>query len=283
MLRKVISSCSSFGVRCVRKRNRFRGLGDRRGEARGGKLGVVAAPTPPHAPPWLLVASNETPAGRWAKLPRGFTTRMTDIYHITQHDNLVRIIEHGLLLCDRRRVELGLEPVNIAYAHLKERRAETPVPLPPGGTLDRYVPFYFAPRSPMLYVNWKQKNRSSNGQVCIVHLRSSCEAVAGANLRFTFTDGHATMQPLTSFYGKIGDLGKIDWSVMKSKMWTDTPSQPDRRRRRQAEFLVHQSFPWTLVQEIGVINENVKQVVETIVSSAAHRPSVVVRRDWYYE
>lgn len=185
-------------------------------------------------------------------------------------------------MCDKRRGTLDVQPISIAYPHIKERRAQTSVPMTPYGTLDEYVPFYFAPRSPMLYVNWKEKNPSEYGEVCIVHLVSDCEAVAEARLKFTFTDGHATMQPLTSFYGRLGDLDKIDWSVMESRMWTDTPSQPDRRRKRQAEFLVHQSFPWALVHEIGVINQNVEQVVEAMVASAAHRPSVVVRREWYY-
>ena len=79
----------------------------------------------------------------------------TPIFHITHVENLASIIREGGLRCDREAAERGLAEVGIAHQHIKDRRAGRRVPLPPGGTLDDYVPFYFAPRSPMLYSSFR--------------------------------------------------------------------------------------------------------------------------------
>lgn len=48
-----------------------------------------------------------------------------------------------------RRQRIGY--TNIAHQNIQDRRAYRQVPFDPGGVLHDYVPFYFAPRSPMLY------------------------------------------------------------------------------------------------------------------------------------
>jgi hypothetical protein len=42
-------------------------------------------------------------------------------------------------------------PISIAYEGIQQRRSEIEIPIPPYGILHDYIPFYFAPRSPMLY------------------------------------------------------------------------------------------------------------------------------------
>lgn len=69
---------------------------------------------------------------------------------------------------------------------------------------------------------------------------------------------------------------------MKSKWWSDTLEDMDRKRRRQAEFLVHNFFPWELVTKIGVIDAAVAEQVSGILQGAEHRPAVVVESSWYY-
>lgn len=69
---------------------------------------------------------------------------------------------------------------------------------------------------------------------------------------------------------------------MKSKWWNDTVEDMDRKRRRQAEFLVHDFLPWKLVTKIGVIDKGVAEQVNEILQGAAHRPAVVVKGSWYY-
>ena len=54
----------------------------------------------------------------------------------------------------------------------------------------------------------------------------------------------------------------IDWELMESKYWHDTDEDNSRKRRRQAEFLIHKFCPWRLVREIGVMNNDVKIKVQ---------------------
>lgn len=84
---------------------------------------------------------------------------MTDIYHITHISNLPSIIQHGGLYCDNLIPQRNLHPQGIAHQHIKERRARRIVNVAAGGTLADYVPFYFAPRSPMLYAAPQRQRR----------------------------------------------------------------------------------------------------------------------------
>lgn len=89
------------------------------------------------------------------------------------------------------------------------------------------------------------------------------------------------MVSLSDFFTDTARLADLDWPVMQLTYWNDTSQEPDRARRRQAEFLVHQGFPWALVTEIGVIDEDRRQEVRGILG-AGGSAAVVVRRNWYY-
>jgi ssDNA thymidine ADP-ribosyltransferase, DarT len=119
------------------------------------------------------------------------------------------------------------------------------------------------------------------GQTPILHLVSSSSAVRNAQLPFTFTEGHAEMG-YSDFFSDLDDLDKIDWGVMRAVYWNDTDEDGDRKRKRQAEFLIHQFFPWNLIERIGVVDNDTRQAVEAILANREHRPTVTVRRDWYY-
>lgn len=206
----------------------------------------------------------------------------TSIYHITHIDNLGSIVAAGGLVCDRKRQERQIACQGIAHQHIKGRRAARKVPIPPGGTLADYVPFYFAPRSPMLYaIHSGVVANYPAGQRPILHLVSSAETAA-ASLRCIYTDGHAEIA-FSAFHADIRQLGAVvDLALMASTYWNDTPEHPDRKRRRQAEFLVHQFFPWSLVESVGVADQQMKQVIDKMLEGAEHRPPVQVRPRWYY-
>ena len=207
---------------------------------------------------------------------------MTAIYHITHIRNLPNILADEGLWCDQIVSVRRLAQVGIAHQHIKERRARKVVPVAPGGVVADYVPFYFAPRSPMLYViNKGGVEGYKDGQQPIVHLISSAEVVQIAGLRFTFTDGHAEMN-ISRFFTDLRDLNQIDWNIMRAGYWVDTREDGDRRRRRQAEFLVHQFFPLALVERIGVINQSMAEQVSRLLEPLAQQPAIRVEPAWYY-
>jgi len=145
------------------------------------------------------------------------------------------------------------------------------------------VPFYFANRAPMLYsIHTGCVQGYAGGQVSVVYLCSSAEGVARMIDDWCFTDGHA-VEAITSFYDSLSQLGKLDWKVIESWSWGNRDDDLDRKRRKQAEFLVPRFFPWQAVDRVGVIDRTMKTRVEGVIAGAEHRPPVSVRRKWYYD
>jgi hypothetical protein len=123
----------------------------------------------------------------------------------------------------------------------------------------------------------------SGGQSDVVYLVSTAQLVAQSGSEFVFTNGHGTMA-VTDFFDDLDELVEVDWQVMRLQYWNDTPTDPDRKRRRNAEFLVHGSFPWTLVADVVVMTNAIKTKIEAFFDelAVAHRPDVNVCRGWYY-
>ena len=204
------------------------------------------------------------------------------LYHITHLDNLRGILRGGCLSCYRQMNDGGLHPVNIAYPGIQDRRAMTFVPCGSGGVLHDYVPFYFAPRSPMLYaLHRNQVEGYSGGQTPILHLVTSVARLVETGHRFVFTDGHATMR-FSRFFTDVADLDQIDWLLMQEPYWNDTPEDPDRKRRRQAEFLVYNRVSWPALIGIGVIAPHIEARVNAILAEHGITLPVRVRYQWYY-
>ena len=207
---------------------------------------------------------------------------MTYIYHVTHLRNLKSILESDCIWCDSEIKTRSIETQGIAYEAIKQRRARRPVPTCRQGYLSDYVPFYFAPRSPMLYaIHCGTVENYQEGQSSVLHLVSKVETVIEKQLPFTFTNGHAEMMP-TEFYESLDDIDKIDWKLMKAEFWNDTEDDINRKWRRQAEFLVHNHFPIELVAGIGVISEEIKSQVEEILRIFKKEITVAVLPQWYY-
>ncbi|MBP0017595.1 MAG: DUF4433 domain-containing protein [Cyanobacteria bacterium SBLK] len=120
---------------------------------------------------------------------------LLDIYHIAHIHNLLSIIEAGGLFAKNR---LKRDYTNIANNEIQHNRTYTRVPCASGGTLHDYVPFYFAPRSPMLHaVNGGKEYTGYQNN--ILHLVVKTDAIARESIPFAFTDGHAAMKYLSFF------------------------------------------------------------------------------------
>src|SRR5690625_3615100 len=73
------------------------------------------------------------------------------LYHITHISNLESIIKQGSLWSHAQIKEHTIHYIDVANHDIQSRRERTKIPVGAGGYLHNYVPFYFAPRSPMLY------------------------------------------------------------------------------------------------------------------------------------
>ncbi len=119
-------------------------------------------------------------------------------------------------------------------------------------------------------------------QAAVLHLVSSVKTASTTGQAWCFTDGHAELG-ITEFSDDLDRMDEfVDAEIMQGQYWNDTPDQPDRKRRRQAEFLVREGFPWKLIHEIGVYDAVVAAKVGKLIAHEAHKPRVVVQSEWYY-
>lgn len=206
------------------------------------------------------------------------------IYHITHVDNIPSIIARGGLLSDSGMALRGGPAAPIGMPSIKHRRLTLPLTCHQGDCVGDYVPFNFCPRSVMLFVIFKANDPSlmyRGGQDPIVHLEADLHEVVNwadaTGRRWAFSLANAGAQ-YVEFRASLADLHELDWSAIAA---VDFRS-PDVKEGKQAEFLVHDFFPWDLVTRIGVHSIGVKSQADTALSAATHHPKVEVRRGWYY-
>ena len=207
------------------------------------------------------------------------------IYHITHMDNLPGVIERGCLWSEARCLAEDCQCTIVGMSKIKHRRLqEIVVDCHPGTTVGQYVPFYFCPRSVMLYILHRGNHPDIDyrgGQQPIVHLQADFkQAVRWAGevgRRWAFSDRNAGAF-YASFFRDLAGLGEINWDAVRAIDWRD----PAVQEGKQAEFLMLDSFPWELVDAIGVIDQQTRADVNRILERAEYKPLVNVRPDWYY-
>lgn len=201
------------------------------------------------------------------------------IWRIVHRDNLPWILDNGLH-CGNSAVKAP-NWVNIGNPELIDKRANHPVPLPPGGLLNDYVPFYFTPFSPMLrniQTGWGGIQRRPNEEIVI--LVSSLHQIAGLGLPFLFTDSHAFYQ-WAVFYADLADLDKIDWPLLQRRDFKRDPDDPAKFERYQAEALIHQHLPMSGLLGIVCYTEALKQGIEQEIQARNLNLPVYARTGWY--
>lgn len=208
----------------------------------------------------------------------------TPVLRFTHVDNLETIIRRGGLHAPNHVPDDGLTYRFCHSAEVQSARAEVPIHLGPGGTIHDYVPFYFGYLSPMM-LNLKtgRVEGYSEGQDPLIYLVSSAQAIEDAGMKFVYSDGHG-LATFTDWFEDLDKLDAVDWTVVNLRYWKDDINDMDRQRKKQAEFLVYKCCPWSLVQEIVVIDSTLQQRVESILAAFPKEQRKVVRTDqnWYY-
>lgn len=93
--------------------------------------------------------------------------------------------------------------------------------------------------------------------------------------RWAFTDSNAGSYHFND-YADLSQLDRIDWNAVQADYWQDC------REQKQAEFLIENSFPWELVDQIGVHSDKIYRQVVKFLEGKGHRPQVEIKPEWYY-
>jgi ssDNA thymidine ADP-ribosyltransferase, DarT len=211
------------------------------------------------------------------------------IYHIVHVDRLASIIGDGWLWSDAEIVATQRPGTTIGMSGIKARRLnELQLSSHPGLYVGQCVPFYFCPRSIMLYLIHRANHEELSyrgGQGPIVHLESDLRATVGwaaqNRLRWAFTLSNAGARYFED-RSDLNDLGEVNWEAVTTNRWSGLNISRQVKEGKQAEFLVERCFPWTLVERVGLHSRGVAQQVADAMGAAAHRPIIEIRTDWYY-
>lgn len=177
------------------------------------------------------------------------------LFRITHIENLALLAQYGSIPPPTHQLE-GYK--FIGDKDLTQRRRERKVPIDPGGKIHEYVAFYLGPCTPMLYQITRQGKVQPEE---IIYLCVPFLEIEQLQLRYVFTDGHSHAH-LTSWYNDKKDLDKLDWEVVCTSDWRNTEDDPDRKRRKQAEFLVKGEVPLSSVKYIVTHNQHIARQVE---------------------
>lgn len=206
------------------------------------------------------------------------------IYHIVHGDRLPSITKDGGLICDAVMATRQNVGTTIGMSNIKGRRLQQQLPCYPDSCVGDYVPFYFCPRSVMLYLIHRANHPElsyKGGQQPIVHLELDLYSVidwADSNKRrWAFSLSNAAAY-YTQFRADLNRLDEINWDAVAANNW----SQSEIKEAKQAEFLVHGTVPWRLVSRIGVISSQIGNRVARAISAASYKPRIEVIPSWYY-
>ncbi|MEM0655484.1 DUF4433 domain-containing protein [Klebsiella huaxiensis] len=206
------------------------------------------------------------------------------IYHILHIDRLRSVIAEGLL-CDEQISQRNNAGTVIGMSSIKQRRlTELTLNCYPDLYIGQCVPFYFCPRSVMLYLIYRGNHQDlgyHGGQEPVLHLEADLYTVMDwveqNRQRWAFTLSNAGAVYVES-HCQRDQLDQLNWEAIHTSRWSGNGLMEPK----QAEFLVERHFPWHLVERIGVHSRAIYQQVANILPPNGHRPPIEVKGEWYY-
>lgn len=210
------------------------------------------------------------------------------IYHILHVDRLPSIITDGHLWCDAEIIRREPPGTAIGMNHIKQRRLKLPLTSYPDLHVGHCVPFYFCPRSIMLYLIHQGNHLDMTyheGQSSIIHLEADLHAsIAWAtknHKRWAFTLSNAGGRDFED-RNDLAQLNEINWDAIGASQWSGDGIASTIKYHKQAEFLMEYSFPWDLVERIGVHSKTIGQQVLDVLNLGDYQPRVEIIPTWYY-
>lgn len=199
------------------------------------------------------------------------------LYRMTHIENIPHIFKYGLTHRNSDNANANYIPIG-DNSLINTRNTRT---LKNGRLLGDYIPFYFGYRTPMLFVVQKGLNGvNSTIPENIVYCVTSIKEILNSEIDFIFTDGHA-IDSFTSEFRKeqvtnIEDI--LDYNAIKAVFWKDE-NDLDKKRRKEAEFLLEQDLPNNYILGYICFNEAAKA---KLISFGIDEIKIVVKPNYYF-
>lgn len=201
----------------------------------------------------------------------------TYLFRMTHIENIPHILQYGIT----HSTSVNANPNFVPIGDGSLITTRNNFLLNNGRRLGEYIPFYFGVRTPMLYVvqngfNMVAPTPADN----IVYCVSSVQKIIDLQLDFVFTDGHAvdcfSSQYTATNIQKIDTI--LDKDAINAKYWRDE-NDLDRKRRKEAEFLVLGDISQEGILGFITYNENAKN---TLINFGIDVANIHVKSEFYF-
>lgn len=205
----------------------------------------------------------------------------TYCYRITHIDNLSLLLQNDIV--NKHHPNANNNYIDIGNPEIIDVRSTAPVRIDNYGMIGDYVPFYFTPKSIMLYNiitgYWDplvpRRNRS---EILIIRCLIADLAMLP---QWFFTDGQGN-DFVSNHYNDLANLGQIDWLSIQNSEFSKSDGDYDRPRRYQAEFLVHRQVPLTRVESLNVYNDHAANIVNNILNQNNINLAVNIQPKYFF-
>lgn len=200
------------------------------------------------------------------------------LYRMIHIDNMKHIWEFGLTKHDSVNANKLYKPIGDGTLI----SSRTLFFLPNGNTLGNYIPFYFGKRMPMLYIIQNgYKGVNAVAPENIVYCVTSVQKIIDCNLQYLFSDGHG-VNHLSSFFSE-DDVSNIenlvDFKAVSDNYWNDDQDL-DKKRRKEAEFLVSNDIPKQAIIGFAVYNQSAK---DKLIAIGIPGEIVLIKNEFYFQ
>ena len=202
------------------------------------------------------------------------------IFRISHIANVPWILRNGLHCKDSKVQDPSF--VRIGNLELIAKRTTRNIPIPPGGSLSDYIPFYFTPFSMMMFnikTGYGGIRQFPNSEIVIIV--SSLRGLAERGVAAVFSDRHAYLQT-AQFFSSMVDLDKIDWRLLQRRDFKRDVDDPEKTDRYQAEALIHRHLPVEHFAGIVCHGENERRTLDAQREEVGVDLKVVARPGWYF-
>lgn len=188
---------------------------------------------------WIILFLN-----RWQEKKLIFAFRLIHI------DNIPHILKNGIVKADSPNANPNYVPIGdqLVIEKRKNRRLSSSS----WQNIGDFIPFYFGPRSPMLYViqhgyNGVRRIEAEDIVYCVIRL----DDIIKDRIDCYFTDGHV-LNSLTQVF-PAESLNRIESYIKYSDVYAhrwDDEEDLDLKRRKEAELLLKNDLPVQIYQRL---------------------------------
>lgn len=197
-------------------------------------------------------------------------------FRLVHIDNIPHILAHGIVHATSPNANPDYVPIGDPTVINSRREKQIN-----GKGLCDYIPFYFGPRSPMLFViqngyNGVPQVNAEDIVYCVIRLKD----IIQDGLKCQFTDGHALNSLSKSYDGTL--LSKVDEYIHEedvyARYWSNE-KDIDLKRRKDAELLVEDDLPARYLAGFVVYNSTAFSKLKAL---GIPETQIVIRPGFYF-